>query len=298
MQIGKLVVIGVGLIGASFALALRAAGAVGEVVGVGRGKSNLDAALAAGAIDRAYRLDGAWKAELRDADVVLLATPVGQYADLFRAIAPCLDAGFVLTDAGSTKRGVVTEARDAFGAGMARFVPGHPIAGGERSGASAASAQLFAGRNVVLTPVAETAADSTALVQALWTACGARVCQLTPDDHDRVFAAVSHLPHLAAIALVADVAARADADALLALAGSGFRDFTRIAASSPEMWRDIALANRDALRAEIARLRAALASADASLAARDGAALEALFARAATARRRWDASLPIADDGA
>jgi len=297
VQIGKLVVVGVGLIGASCALALRAAGAVREVVGVGRGQPNLDAALARRAVDRAHRLDGAWTAELADADIVLVAAPVGQYPGVLGAIAPHLDAGFVVTDAGSTKRDVVATAHAAFGARMARFVPGHPIAGSDRSGASAAEATLFDGRNVVLTPVAETAADATARVAAMWTACGARVRTLTPDDHDRIFAAVSHLPHLAAFALVAELAARPDAAALLGLAGSGFRDFTRIAASAPEMWRDIALANRRALREEIARFRAALDSVDGSLAQGDGAALEALFARAAEARRRWDTLLPVADDG-
>jgi len=298
VQIGKLVVVGVGLIGASCALALRAAGVVREVVGVGRSQPNLDDALARRAVDRAYRLDGAWTAELRDADIVLVATPVGQYARILGAIAAHLDAGFVVTDAGSTKGDVVAAARAAFGARMARFVPGHPIAGSDRSGASAAAATLFDGRNVVLTPVAETSADATARVATMWTACGARVRTLTPDDHDRIFAAVSHLPHLAAFALVAELAARPDAAALLGLAGSGFRDFTRIAASSPQMWRDIALANRVALRDEIVRFRTALDSAASSLEQGDGAALEALFARAAEARRRWDASLPVADDGA
>jgi len=298
VKIGKLVVVGVGLIGASCALALRAAGAVREVVGVGRSQPNLDDALARRAVDRAHRLDTAWTAELTDADIVLVAAPVGQYAGLFTAIAPHLGAGSVITDAGSTKGDVVAAARAALGARMSRFVAGHPIAGSDRSGASAAVATLFDGRNVVLTPVAETLADATARVAAMWTACGARVRTLTPDDHDRIFAAVSHLPHLAAFALVAELAARPDAAALLALAGGGFRDFTRIAASSPEMWRDIALANRGALRDELARFRTALDSVDRSLAEGDGAALEALFERAAVARRRWDTSLPFSDDGA
>ena len=298
MQIGKLVVVGVGLIGASCALALRAAGAVREVVGIGRSQANLDDALARRIVDRAHRFDAAWAAELGDADIVLVAAPVGQFADLFGAIAPHLADGLVVTDAGSTKGDVVAAARAAFGARIARFVPGHPIAGGDRSGASNATVDLFEGRNVVLTPIAETSAEATARVAAMWAACGARVHTLTPDDHDRVFATISHLPHLAAFAFAAEVAARPDAAALLALAGSGFRDFTRIAASSPEMWRDIALANRVALRDEIARFRAALDGVDRYLAQGDAAALEALFARAAEARRRWDASLPFADDSA
>ena len=297
MQIGKLVVVGAGLIGASCALALRAVEAAREVVGVGRGQANLDAALACGAVDRVHRLDAAWTDELSDADVVLVAAPVGQYATLFRAIAPHVSADVVVTDAGSTKGDVVAAARAAFdNTRIARFVPGHPIAGSDRSGASAATAGLFRGRNVVLTPLAETSTDAIARAEEMWTACGARVRIMRADEHDRVFAAVSHLPHLAAFAFVAELAARPDAATLLDLAGSGFRDFTRIAASSPEMWRDIALSNRAALREEVARLRAALERVDGSLATSDAPALEALFGRAADARRRWQSTLPIADD--
>ena len=297
MHTGKLVVVGVGLIGASCALALRAAGAVQTIVGVGRGRANLDDAIARQAIGRAYLLDAPWTAELADADIVLVATPVAQYPALFAAIAPALGEATIVTDVGSTKQDVVAAAQAVFGTHMARFVPAHPIAGSDRSGAAAADATLFQGRAVVLTPVRATAADATARVTAMWQATGARVSTLTPADHDRVFAAVSHLPHLLAFALVAEFAARPDAAALLAQAGSGFRDFTRIAASSPEMWRDIALANRVALRDEIARYRVALDNVDAMMAAGDGAALLALFERAAVARRRWGAALPVNDDG-
>jgi len=297
VQIEKLVVVGAGLIGASCALALRAAGAVGEVVGVGRTRANLAVAAAAGAIDRALTLADDWTRELRDADVVLIAAPVGQYADLFAALAPHVHDALVVTDAGSTKSDVAALARTLLGARLPRFVPGHPIAGSDRSGAAAATASLFQRRSVVLTPLAETAPDATAIVRALWSACGADVREMAPDAHDRVFAAVSHLPHVVAFAFVADLAARADGVELLAAAGSGFRDFTRIAASSPEMWRDIALSNRSALRAEIARLTAALRAVDGDLAAGDGEALTRTFARAAAARRRFDPSRATGDDG-
>ncbi len=298
MQIDKLVVVGTGLIGASCALALRAAGAVRDVVGVGRSQSNLDAALACGAVDRAFPQDGGWTAELATADIVLVAAPVGQYAGLLATIAAHAGAQTIVTDAGSTKQDVVAAARAAMGARFARFVPGHPIAGSDRSGAAAATAALFAGRSVVLTPLQETDVSAAARVQELWEQCGARVSRMTPADHDATFAAVSHLPHLLAFALVAELAARPDAATLLAQAGSGFRDFTRIAASSPEMWRDIALANGAALRTELDRYRAALAAIDAQLASGDGMALEALFARAAAARQRWGATLPDTGDGA
>ena len=298
VQIDKLVVVGAGLIGASCALALRAAGAVRDVVGVGRSAANLAAARASGAVDRAFTQDAAWTGELAAADVVLVAAPVGQYASLLATIAAHAGAQTIVTDAGSTKQDVVAAARAAMGGRFARFVPGHPIAGSDRSGAAAASATLFADRSVILTPLPETDGAAVACVQQMWERCGARVGRMTPADHDRTFAAVSHLPHLLAFALVAELAARPDAPALLAQAGSGFRDFTRIAASSPEMWRDIALANGAALRTELDRYRAALAAIDAQLAAGDGAALEALFARAAAARRGWGATLPETGDGA
>ena len=286
----RLVVIGVGLIGGSFALALRAAGLVGEVVGIGRGQANLDDAKRLGIIDRDVTLAGDWTRELSAADLVLIATPVAQYPALLRAMAGKLGAATLLTDAGSTKQDVIAAARAALGPGFARFVPAHPIAGTEHSGAAAAFATLFRGRNVVLTPVGETDPGAVARVGALWTRCGARVSTLAPDVHDRVFAAVSHLPHLLAFALVDAFANRADSAEIFRFAASGFRDFTRIAASSPEMWRDISLANGPALLAEIAAFRAQLDRLTAMVAAGDGDALCAVFAHARAARRAWDAA--------
>jgi prephenate dehydrogenase len=169
-------------------------------------------------------------------------------------------------------------------------VPAHPIAGSERSGAGAADASLYRGRSVIVAPVDDTSPAAVASVEAMWRAAGADVARLAPDVHDRVLAAVSHLPHVLAHALVAELAARDDAATLFAHAGPGFGDFTRIAASSPEMWRDIALGNRDALVAELDRYRAALAAVRALIAAGDGAALAALFTRARDARMDWQAT--------
>jgi prephenate dehydrogenase len=301
LRIGRLVVVGVGLVGGSFALALKAAGRVQTIVGIGRGRENLEAAVALGIIDRAIMIDTDWTRELADADLVLLATPVAQFPALFEAMAGRLPPRAVLTDAGSTKQNVIAAARLHLGTALPRFVPGHPIAGTEHTGAAAAFATLYRDRNVVLTPLPENDPAAVALVGALWAACGARVRQLDPGAHDRIFAAVSHLPHLLAFALVDLLAARPDAAEVFRYAASGFRDFTRIAAGSPEMWRDIALANRGALLAEIDAYRTEVDRIAAMVAAGDAAALEAVFTRAATARRTWGAQFDqgpaVAADG-
>ena len=300
-RIDKLVVVGVGLIGGSFALAQRAAGCTGTVVGVGRGRLNLEEAVNLGIIDRFVPLDGDWTSDLAASDFVLLAAPVAQYPALFRAMAGRLGPHTIVTDAGSTKQDVIAAARETLGVALPRFVPGHPIAGTEQSGAAAAFSTLYAERNVVLTPLPETDPLAVATVAAAWQTCGARVRTLEPAAHDRIFAAVSHLPHLLAFALVDELAGRPNAEDLFRFAASGFRDFTRIAASSPEMWRDIALANRAALQDEIAAFRAKLDRMSAMIAAGDSKALEAVFARARSARRAWDAQrnvgAPIPADG-
>ena len=285
--IGKLAIFGVGLIGGSFSLALKRAGAVGGVVGIGRGRANLDVARAQGIADRTYTIDEAWDAELQDADLVLLAAPVGQLPELLGAIATCIGPRTIVTDAGSTKQDVIAAARARLGRAFARFVPGHPIAGTEHSGAMAAFDTLFRDRNVVLTPVAETLPEAVARVDACWKACGGIISILEPARHDALFAAVSHLPHALAFALVAELAARPDARDYFRHAAGGFRDFTRLASSHPEMWRDICVANRVALRAELDAFRAQLARIDRMLADADGDALATLFAAARSARNTW-----------
>lgn len=283
-HINTLAIFGVGLIGGSVALALKQAGAVGEVVGVGRSRANLEAALRLGIIDRI----AATPAEaVQGADVVLLAVPVGQMATLMQAIAPHLGAEVLITDAGSTKQDVAALMQQHLAARLANCVPGHPIAGAETCGAGAARADLYQGRNVVLTPLPQSDQAALEKVRALWQACGAKVSEMPATKHDAIFATVSHLPHLLAYTLVDMIARRDNADTLFGFAASGFRDFTRIAASSPEMWRDIALANREALLAEIALYQASLEQMRAALAAGDATALEAAFKRAQTARTRW-----------
>jgi prephenate dehydrogenase len=280
--VDTLAIVGTGLIGGSFALALKQAGAVRKVLGVGRNPARLAVACELGLIDRAVD----W-AEAGRADCILLALPVGETEAVLTNLAPHLKAGAIVTDAGSTKVNVVTAALTVLGERFADFVPGHPIAGSEQSGPDAARADLYQGKKVVLTPQAETRADALATVQALWQAAGAQVEMLDADLHDRVFAAVSHLPHLAAFALVDELAQRADGDTFFRFAASGFRDFTRIAGSSPEMWRDIALANRAAVLTELDAYIAALQALRSTVSAEDADALLAIFSRAREARTHW-----------
>jgi prephenate dehydrogenase len=283
-RLDKLVVVGVGLIGGSFALALKKARAVRKVVGVGRGDANIRSARKLGVIDAVGRFDSA---TFGDADLVLLAVPVGQMGRVMRSVAPLLGDQTVVTDAGSTKEDVVALARRELKGALPRFVPGHPIAGTEKSGAGAAFAALYRGRKVVLTPLARTSPRAKALVRRAWQACGASVHELAPREHDAVLAAVSHLPHLLAFALVDQVARHRDAKRLFSYAAGGFRDFTRIASSHPEMWRDISIANRKALLADLARYRQGLARLRRMLERGDAKGLEALFADAREARDRW-----------
>ncbi len=287
----NVVICGVGLIGGSFALALKkSAVAVRQevcITGIGRTRAPLEQALQLGVIDH---IAADWATALggpNPADLVLLAMPVGQMETVMAAMAPHLQAGTVVTDGGSTKSDVVAAARAALGDKIGQFVPGHPIAGAEKSGVAAASADLYVDRRVVLTPLPENADAAVARVRTAWEACGARVSQLAPAEHDAVFAAVSHLPHLLAFALVHDFANRDNSAQLFSFAAGGFRDFTRIASSHPEMWRDICVANRgallkelDAYIAELLRTRVLLAGADA-----DG--LEAMFSMARTRRDAW-----------
>jgi len=286
----RIVVFGVGLIGGSFALALKQANMVKQVIGVGRRAETLQRAQSLGIIDEigdATSVSGA--------DLVLIAAPVAQTEALLRELAPHLQVGTVVTDAGSTKGDVVQAARAALGDKIAQFVPGHPIAGREQNGPEAALPELYLGKKVVLTALRENSSQSISTVASAWQQCGAQIHHLGADEHDAVFAAVSHLPHLLAYALVDDIAARDNADLLFQYAASGFRDFTRIAGSSPEMWRDISLANRAALLAELDAYTAQLSTLRAMLVASDCAALEHVYARAQSARQAWIAAIEAAE---
>lgn len=284
LRINKLVVIGVGLIGGSFALALKKARMVKQVVGVGRSRRNLQAALRRGIIDA---VDSDAAHAVTDADLVLIGAPVGQMPGIFANIASSLPPGAVVTDAGSTKQDVIAAARKHLGARFEQFVPAHPIAGTENSGAAAAFPELFRDSNLILVPQPETRAAAVRLVRAAWQACGARIVRLQAAEHDEIFGAVSHLPHVVAFALMNQLARRPDARRLLGFSGGGLRDTVRIAGSSPEMWRDICIANRAALVPLVDAYISELETARSALATGDGAALEAMFSAAQRARTRW-----------
>lgn len=288
----KIVIFGVGLIGGSFALALKKAGAVRHVVGMGRSGASLERAKTLGIIDE---IGASVPQALSDADLVLIAAPVAQTEAILASIKPHLEEGTVVTDAGSTKTDVVASARAALGEKLAQFVPAHPIAGRESNGPEAAIPDLYHGKKVVITALPENSAADLDRVMFAWKQCGAHIHRLTPQEHDQVFAAVSHLPHLLAYALVDDIAKRPHADLLFAFAASGFRDFTRIAGSSPEMWRDISLANRAALLAELDAYRMHLDEMRAMLAANDGRGLEAIYANARRARQNWMNAIETAE---
>ena len=280
----KIAVFGVGLIGGSFALALKKAGAVEQVIGYGRSADSLRRAQALGIIDSVAT---SVAEAVQDADLVLIAAPVAQTGPILRSMAPYLQPHTIVTDAGSTKSDVVAAARAALGDKIAQFVPGHPIAGGEQNGPEAALADLYIDKKVVLTALPENMPQQLARVAQAWELCGARMHSLTASQHDGVFAAVSHLPHLLAYALVDQFARRPDAELLFQYAASGFRDFTRIAGSSPEMWRDIALANQSALLDGLDGYIAKLQGMRKILADGDGEQLLAVFANARQARHDW-----------
>jgi prephenate dehydrogenase len=257
---------------------------VDTVVGVGRSAANLARAIELGVIDEMAR-DAA--AALPGADLVFVAVPVQQTHGVLQQIALHLEPGAAITDGGSTKRDVVSAARAALGAKLMQFVPAHPIAGAEQSGVQAACEDLYRGRTVVITPIAESNADVWQRVRQAWLSCDAHVVEMSPERHDMVLGMVSHLPHALAFALVDMITRRADALELLSFAGTGFRDFTRIASSSPEMWRDICLANRDQLLAHLSEYREALTRIEDCLQRADGGALEHIFDTARNARNAW-----------
>jgi prephenate dehydrogenase len=283
-MIERLGIIGCGLMGGSFALALRDAGLVRHIAGYSRSSASSRRALELAVIDEACATaaDAA-----RGADVVLLSVPVASTFEVLRGLGSTLAPEALCMDVGSTKRDVAAAARAALGARVAGFVPAHPIAGKERAGVDAAETGLYRNRRVILTPLAETDPVRTLRARDLWQAVGAVVSDMTPEDHDRLFAAISHLPHLLAFAYLAAVARPPDGAQALQLAGPGFRDFTRIAAGDPAMWRDILMANRDEVLAQATSFRQVLAEFEHAMMAGDAQALMAKIAAPSALRGAW-----------
>ena len=279
--LNKLVIVGVGLIGGSLARALRAVGEVKHIVGVGRDAARLRQAVELGVID-SFALSCADAVE--DADVIILATPIYAMVNFLAELRPLLKEGQIVTDVGSVKGEVVAIAQRELGGRFSSFVPGHPIAGGEKSGAAASSEKLFIDHYVILTPTGKTSKQATAKVTSMWKLVGARVVEQDPVQHDGLLAACSHLPHVLAYNLVRMLVKNEQRKALFEFSAGGFRDFTRIASSDPAMWRDICLSNRVALGKVLGEYRQALDELAQYVEQGNGEALHDAFKEAKVAR--------------
>ncbi len=284
MQFRRLALIGCGLMGGSFALALRQAGLVTQVAGFSASEATRQKALQLGVIDVACA--SAVEAA-QGADLVLVAVPVRATEDSLRAIDPVLSLDALVMDVGSTKGDVVSAARAALVQHLSHFVPAHPIAGKEVAGIEHADAKLYRDRQLILTPLPENPPERVLRARQVWQALGSHVLELSPEAHDASFAAVSHMPHLAAFALVNAVARQPQGAQYLALAGPGFRDFSRIAASDPNVWRDILLANRDEVLRQSVLMRQALGEFERAVHSGDAAQLQRLIEEASQTRSRW-----------
>ena len=282
-------VIGCGLMGGSFALALKRAGLVKRVIGYSKSPSTIERAKKLGVID--VGAESALQA-VAGSDIVIIAVPVAATECTLRAIRHLVEPRILYMDVGSTKRDVVDAARRVLRERIGSFVPAHPIAGKEASGVEQADANLFAGRQVILTPLPQTAPELVQKATDVWAAVGSQVLKMSPENHDAAFAAVSHLPHLLAFAYFNAVTNQSAGRDYLSLAGPGFRDFTRIAASSPEVWRDILLANREEVLEQSLRFRQALDAIEAALGNGNGDAVERLIRMAAEGRSGWQMSAP------
>ena len=281
--VDTLAIVGVGLIGGSFAAALKRAGVVRRVIGAGRRPENLQKACDLGLIEQAVSLQQA----AGESDLIFLATPVGAFESILAAMRPTLHPGAVITDGGSTKQDVIAAARVALGDQVCQFVPAHPMAGSHETGPAAAKADLYQGRRVILTPLKENRIEDITLVESLWKACGARLLTLEPAEHDAAMACISHLPHWLSSLYMQYVATGPQAELRMDIAAGGFRDFTRIAQSSPEMWRDIFIANRQSMLQEITTFRLLLDRAEQALLDGDAQWLESMLDEASKARQGW-----------
>lgn len=284
MLIQRLAIIGVGLIGGSLARALKRANAVGEVIGCGRNINNLQHAVELGVIDR-YDTNPAQA--VTDADMVVVAVPLGTIAAMFAEIRDNLSPQAIITDVGSAKATVVADARQHLGYHLPRFVPGHPIAGTEKNGVTASFAELFEQHRVILTPLPETDSSAVTTVSDMWRQTGAEIVEMSVTHHDEVLAATSHLPHIIAYSLVDTLAKMAEKTEIFRFAAGGFRDFTRIASSDPQMWHDICLANRQAILQILAAFKDDLTQLATAIHQNDSQYITTVFSRAKSARDKF-----------
>jgi prephenate dehydrogenase len=289
MMFNQLGLIGCGLMGGSFALALKRAGLAKRVVGYSKSPSTTERGKKLGIIDVAA--ESALLA-VSGSDIVLIAVPVAASEATFKAIRHLVEPGLLMMDVGSTKADVVAAARRVLKERIGAFVPAHPITGKESAGIAHADAQLYNGRQVILTPLAENAPELVQKATDVWSAIGSQVLKMTPENHDAAFAAVSHLPHLLAFAYFSSVLNQPAAKDFLSLAGPGFRDFTRIAASNPTMWRDVLLANGDEVLKQSQRFRHALDALELVIRSNNPQALEDLIRTPSEARAEWQMAGP------
>lgn len=276
-------IVGVGLIGGSFALAARKAGFAKRIIGVGRNKNSLMRACDLGIIDDFMPIEEATK----KSDLIFLSTPVGFLSDLLESIKPFLGVDTLITDVGSTKLEIINIAIPILGKQIGQFIPGHPIAGLEKSGPDAAIDSLFVGQNVILTPLDSNSNKDISLISHAWELCGSSVIVMNAKTHDHLLASISHIPHFLSAMYMAQVASSKDSDLRLKIAGSGFRDFTRISAGSVEMWLDIFFSNKKFIREELSEIREIIDQAEKFIDCNDRDSLRVILERAAKARRSW-----------
>ena len=280
----KILIFGVGLIGGSIALSAKKSGFASDIVGVGRNQDNLNDAIKLKLIDRTSQ---DLRKDISEAHIIVIATPVAQFPIILKLIQPHLSSHTIITDVGSTKTDVIESAKQILGPQSSQFIGGHPIAGSEKHGANAAHIDLFKNKNVILTADQDTSFEAKQKIEMLWKNAGAIVSNMSHNDHDKIFSTISHLPHLLAFSLVDMITHRKNANELLKFAASGFKDFTRIAASSPEMWKDITLANKKFILEDIQLFENQIKLLKEAIEQEDTKKILALFENASKTRNEW-----------
>ncbi len=280
----KILIFGVGLIGGSIALSAKKSGFASDIAGVGRNQDNLNDAIKLKLIDRTSQ---DLRKDISEAHIIIIATPVAQFPIILKLIQPHLSSHTIITDVGSTKTDVIESAKQILGPQYSQFIGGHPIAGSEKHGATAAHIDLFKNKNVILTADQDTSFEAKQKIEMLWKNAGAIVSNMSHNDHDKIFSTISHLPHLLAFSLVDMITHRKNANELLKFAASGFKDFTRIAASSPEMWKDITLANKKFILEDIQLFENQIKLLKEAIEQEDTKKILALFENASKTRNEW-----------